>query len=119
MNPSMNRPCRIELLGGLRIIQGERVITRFNTYKTGALLAYLAYYQQRAHTREALIELFWPDHTPERGRNNLSIALSSLRHQVEPPGIPAGAVLLADRFNVRFNPEGVTTDVVELESLLA
>jgi len=48
----MDPRCRIELLGGLRVAQGERVITRFSTQKTGALLGYLAYYGDRAHPRE-------------------------------------------------------------------
>jgi hypothetical protein len=34
--------CRIELFGGLRLLQGDRVITRFRTHKAATLLAYLA-----------------------------------------------------------------------------
>jgi DNA-binding SARP family transcriptional activator len=62
---------RIEMLGGLRAVQGDHVLTRFRTQKTGALLAYLAYYPQRPHLRDALIELFWPD-------GDLSAVLSTL-----------------------------------------
>ena len=40
----------------------------------------------------------------DAGRHNLSVALSSLRQQLEPPGIPDGAVLAADRFSVRLDP---------------
>ena len=36
----MDVRCRIELLGRLRVEQGDREITRFSTQKTGALLAY-------------------------------------------------------------------------------
>src|SRR5689334_18626104 len=96
----MEARCRIELLGGLRVWQGERAITRFRTQKTGAVLAYLAYYLPRPHPREVLIELFWPESTPEAGRQSLSMALSSLRHQLEPPGIPANTILLADRLTL-------------------
>jgi len=35
----MDARCRIELLGGLRVHQGEREITRFRTQKAAALLA--------------------------------------------------------------------------------
>ena len=114
----MEARCRIELLGGLRVVQGERVITRFMTYKTGVLLAYLAFYRLRAHPREQLIEMLWPDCEPEAGRNSLSKALSSLRHQLEPPGIPAGAVLRADRASVQLNPDSTTTDVWAFETAL-
>ena len=59
----MDARCRIEMLGRLRVQQGERVITRFSTQKTGALLGYLAYYRERAHPAEMLIELLWPGAT--------------------------------------------------------
>src|SRR5687767_11511892 len=107
----MNARWRIELLGKLRAQRGERVISRFYTHKMGALLAHLAYYLPRAHRREALIDLLWPEAAPQAGRNSLSVALSSLRHQLEPPGVPPGTVILADRATVRLNPEAVTTDV--------
>src|SRR5207244_5652514 len=85
---------KIYLFGGLRAVQDGRVITRFRTQKTAALLAYLAYYLRRNHPREALVELLWPGCDPASGRNNLSKALSSLRHQFEPPGVLAGTVLV-------------------------
>jgi DNA-binding SARP family transcriptional activator len=46
-------------------------------------------------------------------------ALSSLRGQLEPPGVPAGSVLFADRHTVRLNPDAVTTDVAAFEAALA
>ena len=82
----MNEPWRIQLFGTLRARQRERQITRFRTQQTGALFAYLAYHRHSSHTRELLIERFWPDSEMETGRHNLSNALSSLRNQLEPPG---------------------------------
>src|SRR6266851_7382840 len=76
---------RIELLGRLRAGQADRVVSRFQTQKIGLLLAYLAYYPQRHHQREALIELLWPECDSHAGRNNLSVSLSWLRRQLEPP----------------------------------
>jgi predicted ATPase/DNA-binding SARP family transcriptional activator len=112
-------PWKIELLGRLQATAGEHTATRFRTAKTGALLAYLAYHGRRSHAREELIELFWPETEPALGRNSLSQSLSSLRNQLEPPGTPAGAVLQADRFHVRLNPDGYTTDVAAFEAALA
>src|SRR5438552_12822810 len=109
----MNPLWRIEMLGWLRVVGDDRVITRFSTHKTGALLAYLAYHGHRSHPREELIELLWPDQPLEAGRNRLRLALSSLRRQLEPPGIPSGAVLLADRHSVQLNPAVVATDVAQ------
>src|SRR5438046_2279417 len=48
------------MLGGFRVIVGSHVATRFQNQKTGALLAYLAFYSQRAHPREVLVDLLWP-----------------------------------------------------------
>jgi predicted ATPase/DNA-binding SARP family transcriptional activator len=114
----MDTRWRIELLGGLCAQQGHRTITRFRSRQTGALLAYLAFYRQRSHPREVLIELLWPGYDLDAGRNSLSTALSSLRHQLEPPGVPRGAVLVANWTSVRLNPEAVTTDVAEFEAAL-
>ena len=114
----MNMRWRITLFGGLSAQQNERVITRFRTQKTGALLAYLAFYLDRSHLREVLFELLWPECVPDLGRQSLSMALSSLRHQLEPPGVPRGAVIIADYKSVRLNPEAVTTDVAEFEAAL-
>src|SRR5262249_17344726 len=68
--------------------------------------------------RETVIEAIWPEDAPAAARHKLSVALSSLRRQLEPPGVPAGAVILADRFNVGLNPASVTTDVADFEAAL-
>src|SRR5437867_1203312 len=107
---------RIELLGGLRATHADRVIQQFRSQRAGALLAYLALYRDRSHPREALIEMLWPECEPEMGRMRLRVELSSLRKQLEPPGVPAGAVLLADRVVVQLNPAIVTTDVAQFEA---
>ncbi len=112
----MAEPWRITLLGSLRAQCGERVITRFKYQKVGGLLAFLSFHRHQMHSREVLVEMFWPDGSPEAARNSLSAALSSLRHQFEPPGTPSGAVLRADRYSIGINPEMVVTDVALLEA---
>jgi DNA-binding SARP family transcriptional activator len=109
---------RIALLGRLRATRGDRVVSRFRARRTGALLAYLAYHLDRPHPREVLIELFWLETPPASGRNNLSRELSSLRRQLEPPGVPAGSVLLADRSLVQLNPAACSTDLQAFEPAL-
>jgi DNA-binding SARP family transcriptional activator len=109
---------QIELLGRLRATQGERVVTRFRARRTGALLAYLAYHLDRPHPREVLVELLWPGVEPSIGRNNLRRELSSLRRQLEPPGVPAGAVVMANRDSVQLNPAACATDVNAFEAAL-
>src|SRR5258706_5085807 len=114
----MTDPWRIELLGGFRAQQGDRIITRFRSHKYGALLAYLAFYQTRSHPRELLTDIFWPELDQDAARNNLSTALSTLRHQLEPPGVPLGAVIVADREKIQLNPAAVITDVAEFETAI-
>ncbi|MGC9319326.1 MAG: AfsR/SARP family transcriptional regulator, partial [Armatimonadota bacterium] len=114
----MSVRCRVEMLGGLRVLQGDREIAGFATQRTAALLAYLAYHLHQAHPREVLVETFWPGGVPPSGRNSLNTALSSLRHQLEPPGIPRGALIRSSRHTVQLNPEAVTTDVADLRSAL-
>jgi predicted ATPase/DNA-binding SARP family transcriptional activator len=114
----MNPPCRIELLGGLRVRQGDRVISRFQTQKTGALLAYLALHAGRSFPRETMAELLWPDGDPSAIRNRLNQAISSLRRQLHPPGCEPGYVLQADHLSLQVNPHTVVTDVAEFEEAL-
>src|SRR5579871_78732 len=111
--------CRIEMLGSLRVVLPDRTFDRFRTQKTALLLAYLAHHRNRALPREHLIALLWPDADLDAGRDSLTTALTSLRRQLEPAGVVAGSVLEADRQKVRLNPDAVTTDTAEFESLLA
>jgi predicted ATPase/DNA-binding SARP family transcriptional activator len=109
----MPLPWRVEMLGGLRVVQSDRTITRFQTQKTGALLAYLALNLETGHSREVLAELLWPGGDPVAVRNRLNQAVSSLRRQMEPPGIVHGSVLVTDQRMIRLNPSAIETDVRE------
>jgi len=107
----------IQLLGGIGAHGPQGQVRRFRTQKSASLLAYLALHPA-PQPREALINLLWPDSELEAGRHNLSMALSFLRHQLEPPGVPPGSVIVADRFSVRLNPAAVAVDALEFESAL-
>src|SRR5262245_25238033 len=113
---------RIDLFGGLSAelcSEGPpSTITRFRTQKTASLLAYLAYFRRHRHARETLIERLWPDSEDGAGRHNLSVALSSLRQQLEPPGVPDGSVLVAERYLVGLDSAAIVTDVDEFEKAI-
>jgi predicted ATPase len=107
---------RVELLGNLRITRGEKTVTRFESRKVGALLARLALAPERAHPREELAALLWPDADRTLGLERLRHVLSSLLRQTGTPGAgDADPLLVADRQMVRLNREAVTCDVVEFE----
>src|SRR5512134_474707 len=92
------------LLGPLHITLDGTPAGGFGYNKVRALLAYLAVEADRAHTREALIGLLWPDSTEETARHNLRQALFNLRltlddHLARPP------FLLISRHSIQFNRE--------------
>jgi predicted ATPase/DNA-binding winged helix-turn-helix (wHTH) protein len=98
--------------------QGETV-RRFRSQKVASLLAFLAYYRGRAYTREFLCEMLWPEEDPLTARNRLRVTLASLRRQMEPPGVPFGAVIeTVGNSGIRLRAEAVTTDVAAFEAAL-
>src|SRR2546423_514267 len=100
-------PWYVELFGGLRVSQPGRAVTRFRSHKTAGLLAYLVFFREQRPSREVLIEQFWPDAYPDAGRHSLNVSLTSLRRQLEPPGVDSGSVLLSDRNSVGVNPRAI------------
>jgi DNA-binding SARP family transcriptional activator len=115
---AMDGRWRIELLGGLRVTQGERVVTPFRRQKVESLFTYLAFYPRHPHSREELIELLWPETDPEAGRNNLRVTLHLLRRQLSGSGLPVGPLLLASVATVQLCPDAFTTDAAECEAAL-
>jgi hypothetical protein len=108
---------RIELLGGLRARLGDRVVERFPTRKTAALLAYLAYHRGAPAPREELVELLWPRVPAADGRASLRKALSALRRQLEAGAtMPAGAVIDAGPATVRLRAETTLVDALEFRA---
>jgi DNA-binding SARP family transcriptional activator/TolB-like protein/Tfp pilus assembly protein PilF len=116
----MSKPWRIELLGKLQVLHGDSSYSHFETRKTAALLAYLALTLPKSSSREQLAEMLWPEEDPEVTRTRLRQSLAALRRVLEPAGgdTATAAVIVADRASIRLNPEAVTTDVAEFESLL-
>ena len=111
-------PLRIEMLGRLRILRGTQSITQLKSHKIARLLAYLAFYPTRPHPRDELLHLLWPDEDPQVTRNRLRVGLNTLRHHLEPPGIPAGTVLVANRLTIQLHPEAFSSDVALFETAL-
>src|SRR5881275_651857 len=109
---------QIHLLGGLRAERAGQVVTHLEFRQVRSLLGYLAYHLNRAHPRETLLELLWPEEDPEATRVRLRTVLARLRHVLEPPGVPPESVLFADRASVQLRPAAVTTDVIRFEATL-
>ena len=114
----MDTPWQFQLLGKLSAQRGDLAVARFATSRIGALLARLVLSSGSAHSREELIELLWPDGDQDAGRLSLRVALASLRRQIEPPDVPPGSILIADRTVVRLNPLACRSDVAAFEAAL-
>ena len=111
-------PWQITLLGALSARSGSLTITHFRTRQTAMLLSCLSYPAGRSRGREELADRLWPEEESVSSRTKLRIALSSLRRQMEPPGMPAGSVLVADRSSICLRSGSCTTDVAAFQSAL-
>ena len=105
---------RLQLLGELRLARNGETLSKLRSPKYGHLLAYLATYTRRSHTREELVEIFWPDEDIENGKACLRTALSTLRTSLACPDL----FISTNRHLVRLNDAVLTTDVAEFESLV-
>ncbi len=113
----LESPWYITLCGRLTAHQGTHVVSRFRTQKTGLLLAYLALHPERIHGREELAERFWED--SDTPLQSLRTALTTLRQQLEPPGVGRGEVLKASRTHVGLAPGAVYSDVALFRKTVA
>jgi DNA-binding SARP family transcriptional activator len=88
------------------------------TKKIRALLVYLALQRRTDVPRERLIETFWPDAEPDRARDSLKTALSSIRRSLAASGADPDAVLETSKSTVRWTAE-TSVDAEEFLALAA
>lgn len=89
------------LLGGFNATVDDEPLTGIYDH-VRALLAYIASESDRAHRREVLAELLWPDESEEVARRNLRQALSRLRAALGDRDSD-NPFLLIDRATIQFN----------------
>lgn len=108
---------KLSLFGSLQIQLHSQLLTHFESDKVRALLVYLAVESSRAHRREALAGLLWPDRPDQAALTNLRHALSSLRKSIQDQ-TAAPPFLLVQRGTIRFNPDSDSwLDVAEFDQL--
>jgi WD40 repeat protein/DNA-binding SARP family transcriptional activator len=71
------------LLGSFQLMIDQQPVTRFESNKVRALLAYLLVEAERIHSRDMLATLLWPDLPQRNARNNLRYALADLRQNIQ------------------------------------
>lgn len=107
---------RLRTLGRLELTLDGSPAPALPTQKARALLAYLALNPDREISRERLIELFWEEFEPERAREGLRTALSSIRRAARADESEANEIIVADRSIVRW-AISVDVDAAEFERL--
>jgi DNA-binding SARP family transcriptional activator len=80
----------INLLGPFEVLLDGDPVTRFESDRVRSLLAYLVSEPGKAHRREMLAGLLWPDRPDGAARGNLRHVLANLRkviddHRADPP----------------------------------
>ena len=93
----------LHLLGPFQAQLAGRPFTRFGTIRGQALLIYLAVERSRAHKREGLMTLLWPDMPLKSAQQNLRQTIYLLRKQIQDAGIEA-ELILASRHAIQLNP---------------
>jgi DNA-binding SARP family transcriptional activator len=83
-------------LGPLEVHVAGRRIPKWNSLKARAVFQYLLIHQDRPTRRDVLMELQWPNHSHNSARNNLNVALYSLRNTLDGLGQSAQPILYRD-----------------------
>jgi DNA-binding SARP family transcriptional activator len=108
----------LSLLGEVEVRLDDNIVEDLSAQKAQALLFYLVVESSRAHRREFLAEMLWPEKPPGYARNNLKQALSQLKKALgdkesETP------YLISSKRDLQFNAGSLHwVDVLELERLL-
>lgn len=91
-------------LGPLEVHVAGRRVPRWTSLKARSVFQYLLIHQDRPIRRDVLMALQWPDHSHNSARNNLNVALYSLRNTLEGLGQGAQPIVYRDGCYV-LNPE--------------
>ncbi|HEY5649915.1 MAG TPA: BTAD domain-containing putative transcriptional regulator, partial [Acidimicrobiia bacterium] len=107
----------IRLLGGFELGRDGRVLGQLPLRAARSLFAYLVLNRERAHTRDLLAGIFWPDFDESRARRRLSQALWQVQTTIGESD--ADRYLIGTPDTVRFNPDASSwLDVHEFEAAL-
>jgi DNA-binding SARP family transcriptional activator len=91
-------------LGPLEVHVRGRRVPRWNSLKARAVFQYLLIHLDRPTRRDVLMALQWPEHSHNSARNNLNVALYSLRNTLDGLGQSVQPILYRDGCYI-LNPE--------------
>lgn len=90
-------------LGMFRVYQDDEPIDDWVSRKAKTLFKYLVTYRERPIAKEVLMDTFWPDAAPDAARNNLNVAVYSLRQTLR-KSRPDFSHVLYQNESYGFNP---------------
>lgn len=100
-------------LGQFRFYDDEQAIVDWPNRRSKSVLKYLLLHGEQPVRRDLLMETFWPDHEPSAARNNLNVAIYTLRQALRRGTAERSTILFRDE-SYALNPElGVWLDVDE------
>ena len=91
-------------LGNFRVYQNEQAIEDWPSSKGKSIFKYLLTHRERPIAKEILMDLFWPDADPDAARNNLNVAIYSLRQAIR-NGRSEFSHVLFQNDNYQLNPK--------------
>ncbi len=112
-------PLQLQFFGRFRAVRSGQSELPRPQRKVIGLLAFLALEAGRAHSRETVMGLLWPELPEAKARNNLRVSLARLREWLGIVALPASS-LKSTRTDIQFQlSEAVTTDVAAFQTRLA
>ncbi len=107
------------LLGPLQIEHRQLGTITLVNRKVIGLLAYLLAESDRAHSRESLLGLLWPEMPTTSAQNNLRVTWAQLQKALGTNPADEQPHLIGDRLSLRFNPlSDHELDVTNFQNLL-
>ncbi|MFZ1019334.1 MAG: AAA family ATPase [Candidatus Cybelea sp.] len=93
----------LKALGEFAMTRGGSSLPPLPTKKARALVAYLVMHRAADVSREQLLEVFWRDFDPQRGRDNLNATLWSIRRMFRNAAMNPDDVIRTDRTVIRWH----------------
>lgn len=109
----------LRLLGSFDVQMRGQSIGKWPSRKARLVLAYLAIERGRMVAKDVLIDLFWPDAPPERGSNNLSIAVHQLRSALGSIEADAAQCIIVRQGLYGVDPAKVRVDLWDFQTSLS
>jgi DNA-binding SARP family transcriptional activator len=102
-DPGQGSSLAVHLLGRFRVTLNDRPVDKLPSGRSRSLFEYLLAHRDPWPPREALMDVFWPGAAPAAARNNLNVAVHTLRRAFQTAGDVR--VLLFEQGSYRLHPD--------------